>query len=557
MPARLRRLVAALLFACLTATAAFGSAYNGRPRLVVLVVIDALRPDLLERQRPGLVENGFRLFLERGASFTNCHYDHAATWTTAGHATLLTGAHPSAHGISANYWWDARLKKAVTPVEDDATQLIGASKDAAADAAAGASPHHLLASTLGDELKLATAGKSRVYAVSLKDTAAVLAGGRAADAAYWIQRSSGAFVTSSYYMAELPEWVRKFNESGRAERLWNREWKDEEGTLMGATPRQRKDGETSFYWIVGATPFGSEYTFDFARELIVNEKLGSGPATDLLILSLSSNDLLLHNLGPDSPAAGALVRATDRQLADFVDFLGRQLGLANVWMVLTADHGFEPTAEYAARFRFPSDQLPYRKQVQERLNKLLSESLSPGRPRNYVNLFRDHVAFVSAEAFAEAGIRDEAEAERRVGEALLKAAPFRGYYTRAQISSGSLPPDDMSRKYAHSYLPYGGWYVMGMLPPYHAGETDIRAATGVPYTYNNHGSPYAYNTHVPLAFYGLPFQPGTYRTESQPIDMAATLSSLLGITPPTHASGRVLSEALAPAPGGSTPPATK
>ncbi|MGH9576282.1 MAG: hypothetical protein ACRD3R_02510, partial [Terriglobales bacterium] len=174
-----------------------------------------------------------------------------------------------------------------------------------------------------------------------------------------------------------------------------------------------------------------------------------------------------------------------------------------------------------------------------------------------VNLFRDHVAFVSAEAFAEAGIRDEAEAERRVGEALLKAAPFRGYYTRAQISSGSLPPDDMSRKYAHSYLPYGGWYVMGMLPPYHAGETDIRAATGVPYTYNNHGSPYAYNTHVPLAFYGLPFQPGTYRTESQPIDMAATLSSLLGITPPTHASGRVLSEALAPAPGGSTPPATK
>lgn len=555
MPANLRRLVAALLLVLLASPAAFSSAQDGRPRLVVLVVIDGLRPDLLERQRPRLVENGFRLFLEQGASFSNCHYDHAATWTSAGHATLLTGAQPAAHGIGANYWWDARLKRAVTPVEDDATQLLGV---AGQDATPGSSPHNLLASTLGDELKLATGGKSRVFAVSLKDTAAVLAGGRAADAAYWIHRSSGAFVTSSYYRAELPDWVRKFNQGGRAEAFWNREWRDEEGTLLRSTQREnRKDGETGFYRVVGATPFGSEYTLDFARELIVNEKVGSGPATDLLILSLSSNDLVLHNAGPDSPEADALVRATDKQLADFVYFLGRQLGLANVWMVLTADHGFEPAAEYARRFRLPAAQLSYRKKVQERLNDLLSKSLSPGKPRNYVNLFRDQVAFVSQEAFAEAGIRDEAEAERRVGEALLEAAPFRGYFTRAQIASGSLSSNEMSRKYAHSYFPYGGWYVMGMLPPYHAGETDIRSSTGSPYIYHNHGSPYAYNTHVPLAFYGLPFQPGIYRTVSQPIDLAMTLSSLLGINPPTHAAGRILVEALAPAPDGKPVPAAK
>lgn len=549
---RLRRSLALLVFAIVSVYCR-ASAYDARPRLVVLVVIDGLRPDLLERQRSRFVENGFRLFLDQGASFANCHYDHAATWTSAGHATLVTGAHPSAHGIGANYWWDARLKRSVTPVDDDSTQLVGVGGK---DAGPGSSPHNLLATTLGDELKLATGGKSRVFAVSLKDTAAVLTGGRAADAAYWIHRSSGAFVTSTYYMTELPEWVRKFNQNGRADGFWNQEWKDEDGNVMRSTRREnREDGETSFYWIVGSTPFGSLYTLEFARELIVNEKLGGGETTDLLIVSLSSNDLLLHNVGPDSPQASALLRATDLQLAGFAEFLGRQVGLANVWMVLTADHGFEPAAEYAQRFHLDAGRLPYRKQVQEQLNADLSKSLSPNQPRNYVNLFRDHVAFVSPEAFAEAGIRDEAEAERRVGEALLQAANFRGYYTRAQIASGAMPPDDMSRKYAHSYLQYGGWYVIGMLPPYHAGENDVRANTGVRYTYNNHGSPYAYNTHVPLALYGLPFRPGTYRTASQPVDLAVTLSTLLGISPPSHSSGRVLHEALAPPAAGNLAPA--
>ncbi len=545
---RFRRASALLVFVLLSVYC-WASAYDGRPRLVVLIVIDGQRADALERQRGSFVENGFRLFLERGAYFANCHYDHAATWTSAGHGTLVTGAQPAAHGIGANYWWDARRRRAVTPVEDDATQLLGVSGK---DAVLGSSPRNLLATTLGDELKLATGGKSRVFAVSLKDTAAAISGGHSADAAYWIDRDSGTFVSSSYYMDALPGWVNTFNDGPHNEKLWNLEWKDEAGAVLRTTEREgRADKETKFYYIVGGTPFANQYLLDFSRELIVSEKLGNGPATDLLIVSLSANDILLHNVGPNAPEAAAMVRATDRQLADFVDFLGRQVGLANVWMVLAADHGFEPAAEYAQRFRLPGTHLPYRKQVQERLNARLSLSLSPGTARNYVNLFRDHVAFVSPEAFAEAGIRDEAEAERRVGEALLQAAPFRGYYTRAQIASGSLPRDDMSRKYANSYLNYGGWYVIGVLPPFHAGESDVRANSGAAFTYNNHGSPYAYNTHVPLALYGLPFRPGTYRTRSQPADLAITLSTLLGIAPPSHSSGRVLHEALAPA----SPPA--
>ncbi len=534
MSLRLGRAFALLLFVLLPLYSQ-ASAYDGRPRLVVIIVLDGQRADALERQRNNFVENGFRLFLEGGAYFANTHYDHALTWTSAGHATLLTGAPPVAHGLGANWWWDSSRRRMVESVDDDATHMVGLPEG---QRARGASPRNLLATTLGDELKLATGGKSRVFAVSLKETAAAISGGHAADAAYWIERRSGAFLTSSYYMPALPEWVKAFNDSRRNEKLWNLEWKDEAGAVLGTTQREgRADRETRFYYIVGPTPFANQYILDFARELIVNEKLGSGPATDLLILSLTANDILLHKVGPDAPEAAAMVRATDRQLAEFFGFLGRHIGLANLWIALGADHGFEHSPKYAQGLRLRGATMAHRDRVLAQMNAALSESL-PGGKQDYVVALRDKVAFLSPEAFAAAGIREEAEAERRVGEVMLKLPTFRGYYTRAQLASGNLPRDEMARKYANSYFPYGGWYVVAVPAPFQAAEADILA---------QHGSPYAYNTHVPLALYGLPFRPGTYRIRSQPADLAVTLSTLLGIAPPSHSSGRVLHEALAPA----------
>jgi hypothetical protein len=164
-----------------TAPDARASAYNGHPKLVVIVVIDQFRGDYLERYRDQFVEGGFRLLLDRGAYFTDCNYDYANTRTAPGHATLLSGAYSSGHGIISNEWWDTQKKRMVSSVEDDSTHLVGIPGDMK-----GVSPHNLLASTLGDELKLATGGKSRVFGVALKDRAAVLPGGYSADAAYWI-----------------------------------------------------------------------------------------------------------------------------------------------------------------------------------------------------------------------------------------------------------------------------------------------------------------------------------------------------------------------------------
>src|SRR6202789_1303408 len=207
---RLLIALAGIIAAALIATAAFASAYNGRPKLVVVIVIDQFRGDYLERYHDQFGESGFRLFLDRGAYFTDCNYNYANTRTAPGHATLLAGAYSNGHGIVANEWWDTKKNRMVTSVEDDATKILGIPGEKA-----GSSPHNLMADTLGDELRLATQGKSRVFGVSLKDRAAILPAGQAANGAFRLDDASGRFITSTYYMEHLPEWAAAFNASGR------------------------------------------------------------------------------------------------------------------------------------------------------------------------------------------------------------------------------------------------------------------------------------------------------------------------------------------------------
>jgi len=516
----------ALLF-LVSAPCAPASAYNAHPKLIVIIVIDQFRGDYLERYHDQFVEGGFRIFLDRGAYFTDCNYDYANTRTAPGHATLFTGSYTSGHGIVANEWWDPQKKKAVTSVEDDAVKLVGVDQ-----AGPGASPHNLLSDTLGDELKLATGGKARVFAVSLKDRAAVLPAGFSGDGAYWIDPKSGAWVTSTYYRQDLPEWARNFNGSHRAEKFWNREWKDADDNVLGSTaPRNGRDGKPAgFYEVVGATPFANEYQFEFAKELVLYEKLGAGPATDLLAISLSANDILGHRVGPDSPQMRSMALELDRQLAEFIVFLGHQVGLANVWMALSADHGVAPLPDFAKTLRLPAANLDA-KALRELVNSLLAKKYD--KKADYILDVDYPDAWLNEEAFTAAG-RHEADAESDAGEA-LKQVGLTGYFTKAELARGPVPNTELGRRYAHSYSPEGGWYVLGVPKPFQVG---ITAGT-------DHATPFSYDTHVPLAFYGLAFQPGIYRTHAEPTDLAVTLASLLGINAPAQATGRVLTEALA------------
>jgi len=523
--------------ACVAAVAAlslslsvplFASAYNGRPKLVVVIVIDQFRGDYLDRYRDQFGDAGFRLLLDHGAYFPDCNYNYANVRTAPGHATLFTGAYSNGHGIVANEWWDQNKKRVVTSVEDDATKLVGVAADKT-----GASPHNLLADTLGDELKLATQGKSRVFGLSLKDRAAVLPAGFAGDA-YWIEPKSGAWVTSTYYRNELPRWVQDFN-STRPAKYWDRDWKDAQGTLLRSTAhRKSKDGsEAGFYEVIGPTTFGNEYEFEFAKELVVYENVGRGPATDLLAISLSPNDILGHQVGPDSPEMQQMALDLDHELADFFAFLGHQIGLADVWIALSADHGVSSLPDQVRKLRIPAANLDGAK-MDAQINAAITAKFSPGHPATYVKL--DYpMAWLDQDAFTIAAHVRERDAEAAVGEA-MKQAGLRDYYTKSQLAAGEAPNTALGRKYLNSYSPEGSWYVMGV--------PDIYTVGGIKGT--DHASPYNYDTHVPLAFYGLPFQPGTYRTSVEPVDLAATLASLLGINAPTHSVGRVLTEALAP-----------
>src|SRR5713101_4235974 len=519
---------------------AFASAYNARPKLVVVIVIDQFRGDYLERYRDQFGDGGFRVFLDRGAYFTDCNYDYANTRTAPGHATLFTGSYSSGHGIVANEWWDPQKKKRVTSVEDDATRLVGVERTGP-----GASPHNLLSDTLGDELKLSTGGKARVFAVSLKDRAAVLPAGFSGDAAYWIDPKSGDWITSTYYRPDLPEWVRNFNGSHRAQKFWNREWKDSDGTTLGSTsPRTGKDGTPAgFYEVVGSTPFANEYQLEFAKELVLYEKLGAGSATDLLVISLSANDILGHQIGPDSPQMRSMTLELDRQLAEFFGFLGHQVGMGNVWMALTADHGIAPLPEFAKTLRLPAANLDANA-LREHINSLLSKKYA--KKADYLVDLDYPIAWLSEDAFAgTAAGKKESDAEADAGEA-MKQSGLTGYFTKSQLARGETPATEVGRRYAHSYSPKGGWYVIGIPSPFHVGITNG----------TDHETPFSYDTHVPLAFYGLAFQPGTYRTHAKPVDLAVTLASLLGINVPAQATGRVLTEALQPPHHSTAPSAT-
>ena len=531
-----RAKLAVLLAVLLAALACFGSAYQASPKLVVILIIDQFRGDYLERYHSEFGPNGFRLFTDRGAYFPACYYQYANTRTAPGHATIATGAYSPAHGIFSNDWWDPAQKRMVSSVEDSATKLIGAEVEGV-----GASPHNLLAGTLGDELRLATQGQSRVYGIALKERAAILSTGYSANGAFWIDADSGAWLTSTYYMSAPPRWLLAFNGGDSAKKYLNQEWKDTDGTLLASTaPHNFDNGKpVPYYELVGSTPFGNDYEFDFARELIQQEKLGYGAVTDLLVISLSANDILGHMSGPDAPEMRAMALALDRQIGDFVSFLNQQYGQGQFWIVLTADHGVAPLHATDKHLNLPA-QSPSSADLRSRLNQELSSRLR--KQGEYVRSVSYPIVFVNSEAFPPNVSESEAEAD--VAEA-MKSNGFLNAFTKEQMSNGELPPTPLGHLYLNSYSPYGGAWVMGVPTPFSYVAAGIDIA--------NHGAPYSYDQHVPLAFYGPAFKPGVYRDQVEPIDLAPTLAVMLGINKPTSSSGRVLTEAIAQRAGSDEP----
>lgn len=505
---------------------------HSRPKLIVMLIIDQFPYNYLVRFRPYFVQGGFNLLLS-GANFTACRYDYAKTATGPGHASLATGAYPDVHGIIGNDWYDRSRHGQMNCVEDDSTRLVGAGEGA------GRSPRNLIGDTLADELRLETNFESRVVSVSLKDRGAILPAGHTANAAYWYDTDSGHFVTSTYYMQALPSWAARFNDQLPAKAYCGKAWQalpetpGAKGKVLGEF--QSNSGEPcpnpKFLNWLHDTPYISEIQLDFAREAIQREHLGQGPATDVLAISLSGNDYIGHVYGPYSPQVADMTLRTDRDLAEFFKYLDRIVGLDNVWLTLSSDHGVAPSPRFIRDHKLGSG-TANSIAIVAAVEQALSKEFGPG---DWVEGKAEFELYLNRDALKQHGV-SLGRAEFAAAEAAAAVPGVTAAFTRSQLMTGNLPDAPMARKVAHSFNSLRSGDVYLVLNPY-----AVPVQSGMDTT---HGSPWSYDSQVPLIFWGGAFQPGVYGVLCQPIDQAATLAVALGIGQPSGAEGRPLTLAI-------------
>ncbi len=510
-----------------------GSARSVRkPKLIIMLVIDQFRYDYLLRFRPEFVQGGFNLLLG-GANFVDCRYDYATTATCPGHAALATGAYGNLNGIIGNDWYVPALHKEVYCVADPSVQLVGA------PSGTGMSPHYLTASTFGDELRLASGLKSQVVSISWKDRAAIMMGGHTPSAVYWADPRTAHFITSTYYTNALPGWVKAFNADDPAKQYCGEPWRalpetpEVGGKILhpAATGPGEPCPSPKFSGHLPSTPFANELELKFAAAAIRNDQLGHGPATDMLAISLSANDYIGHGYGPYSPEVADATLRTDRYLAAFFKRVDELVGLDNVWITLSADHGVAPTPAFILEHHLGPGRLDP-KPVKEAIEQALAKAFGPG---DWLADLGEFYISLNHPALEEHHI-SIARAQEVAAEAAMSVPTIRAAYTRTQFLNGQLPHTPLARKAANSYNPTRSGDVFLVPQPF-------AVITGK-MTGTSHGTPWNYDAQVPLVFWGRAFKPGTYTTPVQPINLASTLAAALGITQPSAAQGRPLSQIL-------------
>lgn len=534
-----------------------------RPRLVLLVVVDQFRYDYLERFSELFVANGLRRLMRDGAWWTSAAYDHIPTSTAPGHATLMTGTWPAENGIIGNEWFDRETGRSITSVSDDTAKLLGGE-----EAGKAASPRRLLASTLGDELRLATQGRSKVIGISSKDRGAILTVGRQATAAYWFSARTGRVVSSNYYFAQLPQWVTNFNNTRPADKYfgarWDRLLPEADYTRLAGPDApewekigQAKDTNTfphtitgggnapgpAFYDEVAYSPFANDLLIAFAEQAIANEQLGQDDDPDILALSLSANDYVGHRFGPYSQEAMDITLRTDRQLAELLNRIDASIGLQHTVVVFTADHGVAPIPEHAMALNLPGGRVKtsavldaVRAQVNARFTPENGESQNAAT-RDYIQTFSNGSIYFNTALLKRDRINRE-EIERVAGDAAMTVPGIARYFTRTQLEAGRVAvTDPVARRALHAFHPQRSGDVVLVCEPFKFfGESSTIGTT--------HGSPYSYDTHVPLIIMGGGVKAGRYRGAASPADIAPTLAAILRVQPPSNTTGRVLTESL-------------
>lgn len=529
----------------LSGTLYCGNLWATQPDLVLMITVDQLRGDFARRMEDRLAPDGFRYLLEHGTVYLNAHHTHLLTSTAAGHATLMTGANTPRHGIAGNDWFDLSTRRAMYNTEDRDHPILGES-DLPGE---GRSPRNLLSPTIGDQLVASSDGKSRIFSASLKDRGAIIPAGQSGKA-FWYSKTTGKFVTSSYYYPEYPEWVVRWNNAGHADQYRDQNWEllldrdryifidrddrwyEKPEGLLGRTfphPLGNPDSK-AFYSSLRSTPMADQLLLSFVKEWIEAENIGSEGQTDLLAVSFSATDYVGHDFGPNSLEAEDNLLRLDRTLQELFRFLDQQVGLDRTLVVLASDHGVAPAPERMARLGTEA-QRHYPVQFMQRANTFLRTRF--GIDSDLAIAFFKPGVYLDTREMEALGL-DPVEVERALATEFMQMPGFTAAYSRSDLLAGILPDTDRVNMAARSIHPNRSGHVILVQDPfwYLGSEPDDNAAT--------HGSPYAYDTHIPIMMAGPGINQKRIFAPVEARDLARTVCKYLGIAPLSNATGQLL-----------------
>jgi len=560
--------VQAVLFFALAALLVAGTSVWAReqPKLVLQITVDALRGDLPSRFNNVLSDGGFRYLMDEGVYYTNAHYQHANTETIVGHVSLATGTVPAAHGMVGNVWFDRELDRLVYNIEDPQYHLLTAGADVdrkteidptqKAAKVDGRSPNNILTSTLSDELAIHFAGRSKIFAVSVKDRGAVSLAGHAGKA-FWFSKASGEFVTSDYYYERYPEWVNAWNARKPASSYAGKSWelmhpsskylfgdaddREYETDLAGfgrVFPHAYGAADDKYFTTkLTLSPAGDELTLDFAKALLDKEQLGQDDVPDYLAISFSSTDYVGHLFGASSLETEDNLARLDRTLAALFAYVDEKVGLANTLIVLSADHGQPEVPGYLHGLGIEKahyfdtkalDKTPAITALKKQFG--IGEELIEAYFHPYIYLNRDLIR--------DKGL-DQAAVEEAVVAEIKKFKGVADAVSSSALRTGGLPDTLLMRTILRNFHPKrSGDIYLVFEPDVFINDFDglIVAAT--------HGSPWRYDTFVPVIFAGAGLPAMKVNRAVTPYDIAPTLAAYLGMKPPSGAIGNPLSEVL-------------
>jgi len=519
-----------------------------RPKLVVGIMVDQMRWDYLYRFYERYGNTGFKRMLQEGFSCENAYINYVPSVTGIGHSSVYTGSVPAIHGITGNDWIVQATGKNMYCTEDPSFKTVGSDTEDVGKM----SPKNLLVTSMTDELRLATNFRSKVIAIASKDRGAILPGGHTANAAYWYDGKSGNWVTSTYYMNQLPAWLTKFNEQKLPEKYLKQDWntlypietyvqssKDNvpyEGKFPGTDsptfPVKTSEMLSRGMGLLTSTPYGSTVTLELAKAAIDNEALGADAITDFLAISVSSPDYIGHQFGPNSVEVEDTYLRLDRDLGNLFNHLDTKVGKGNYTVFLTADHAVQHNAGFMIDNKINAGVF----QSSAILKQLNAQLESEFKVKDIALSFSNYAVSLNNPVIKENKLNENAIKISTI-EFLKKQEGIAFVIDIANAQNATIP-QVYKEKILNGYNPERSGVIQIILEPAWYSGSSARS-TGA-----THGTMNPADIHIPMVFMGWGIKQGKTNNSYNMTDIAPTITGLLRIQEPNGNIGKAVNEAL-------------